>query len=437
MSLKLALVLAFSLLLTLIGLAAAGYSYHAARQEAWDLLDLQQQQISRFVGNGSALEQSAGPLMPHDSDEDYVVRIQFADGRQPRQSSQRLEFPEALKDGFVDYADGDATWRIYTRHDPEKTVSVAQKTAERNELAADAAFNTALPFFAALPWVWAIVYWMVGSIMRRIETVASEVEKRRPDDDTALPVDTAPVEIRPLIAAINRAFARVNEMMGQQRDFLANAAHEMRTPLAALSIHADNLSLARSNAEWQARASDVQAGIHRLSTLTSQLLALARQDAGGPAAKDAETALHDAVLETVSLLYPLAEARGIDLGTGPIPDLQVAISAPDLQTLLQAIVHNAIHHSNEGAAIDIHVVENAGMAIITVTDNGPGIAASEIDRVFERFARHSQTGRSGSGLGLAIAKAIVVRHHGTISLKNRQDANGLLVTMKLPLATGA
>jgi two-component system OmpR family sensor kinase len=433
MSLKRSLVIAFFLLLTLVGLSAAIYAYRAAKQEAWNLLDLQQQQISRFIGDGRAILQGDIGLPPHDSDEDYIIRIQYSDGRAPIQSNMQLTFPAHTKDGFQEYTDSGGTWRIYTNRSATRTVSVAQKITERDELATDAAFNTALPFFFALPWAWAVVYWIVGSIITRIEKIAHQVETRKPDDSTMLPVDSAPVEIRPLVTATNNAFQRLNEALQQQKAFLANAAHELRTPLAALSIQASNLAGAKTTAEWQARSNDVETGIARLTDLTNQLLQLARQDAAGPTDHDTKTDLQAAILETVSTLHPLAHNKEIDLGVDAPDRIDIAANSRDLGVMLQAIMHNAIHYCHEGGQVDITLAGQVSAALITVTDTGPGIPEDKMTAVFERFVRAAEPAKPGSGLGLAIARTIVDRLGGSITLANRKDRTGLVVAIVLPI----
>jgi signal transduction histidine kinase len=236
-----------------------------------------------------------------------------------------------------------------------------------------------------------------------------------------------------LVTATNNAFQRLNEALQQQKAFLANAAHELRTPLAALSIQASNLAGAKTTAEWQARSNDVETGIARLTDLTNQLLQLARQDAAGPTDHDTKTDLQAAILETVSTLHPLAHNKEIDLGVDAPDRIDIAANSRDLGVMLQAIMHNAIHYCHEGGQVDITLAGQVSAALITVTDTGPGIPEDKMTAVFERFVRAAEPAKPGSGLGLAIARTIVDRLGGSITLANRKDRTGLVVAIVLPI----
>jgi len=431
MSLKRSLILALSGLFTLVGLLAALYSYFNVNREASDLLDLQQQQVARFVGDGRAVVQANIGLPPHDMDEDYVIRIDYTDGRPSIQSNTTMAFPAGLKAGFEEFSAGDRAWRVYSLIEGAQTVRVAQRTSELNEMAEQAAFNTAAPIFLMMPVIWALIYWLIGMLFRPIDRIAADLKKRSPDDTSEISTTGARLEFLPLLIATNHAFSRMAETLVQQRAFLADAAHELRSPLAALSLQVENLKNAQSEVAFEERAAAVKAGVERLGALVAQLLLLARQEANPEAAVQEHVHLADIVLATVGDLYPLIDAKGLDIGIDADRDIIAWGSEKALKVLVETILHNAVHYCDVAGRIDISVSRQNGLALVSVVDTGPGIDEADLERVFDRFYRASAD-RQGSGLGLAIARTITEKLNGTISLSNRSDARGLYVEILLP-----
>lgn len=230
MSLRRSFILVFSALLTALAALAAAFSYYSARNEAWNILDFQLQQIAGVVGDGSGLVHQR----MSDGASDEIVAVRVVPRTAPSLTNDTsVHFPETPSPGFSTFSNGGVEWRLFTDIRSERTLMVAQRTAERDELAADAAWNSAWPFLLAVPLSWLAAYWLVGAIMERLQVIAARVEARAVEDTTPLSVDAVPIEVQPLVVAINRAFDRVRKTMDQQRVFLAEAAHELRTPLAA------------------------------------------------------------------------------------------------------------------------------------------------------------------------------------------------------------
>lgn len=433
MSLRRSFILVFSALMTALAALAACFSYYSARNEAWSILDFQLQQIAGVVGNGSGLAPQSPAVGA--SDEVVAIRIVRKDGSAPITNDMSVPFPDKASSGFSTFGSNDAEWRLFTADHAGTTVMVAQRTAERDELAADAAWNSAWPFLLAVPLSWAAAYWLVGAIMERLQIIAAEVEGRAVEDTAPLSLDAAPLEIRPLIAAINRAFERVRKTLEQQRAFLADAAHEIRTPVTALSLQINNLKQAKDAVELDAAIADLQSGVRRATQVSTQLLKLARSEDGEQASDVAPiTDIAVAVQDCLGRFVGLADAKGLDLGLVRSEPCKVRIEPLELAAVLDVLLDNALRYTPEEGQVDLAVLKQDGAAYVTVTDTGPGIPEALHERVFDRFFRADPSKTEGSGLGLSIARNLAARYGGTVHLGANPVGSGLRVTLSFPLA---
>lgn len=433
MSLSRSLILAFSLLLTLIGVLAAGFAYWSAQGETWDLLDLQQHQIARFVGDGSSLNVIEIALPDHESDEDYIVEVVYPDGRATRRSSTAVAIPNPSPEGFSAFDAGNTHWRLFTLSGADYITKVAQQTVVRDELATNAALGAAVPFLVAIPFSWWLVYWLVGLVIRRLTEVTRRVERRSPADTTPIRLDGVPSEARPLVEAMNGALSRLRSAIEQQKTFLSDAAHELRTPLAAVTLQVGNLKARVTDPEAAARIVDLERGVRRAAMVTDQLLRLARQEAEQLTPHDG-VALDVLALDIIATFSPVADTKGVDLGFVRADAVTVPGNAADLRVMIECLVDNAIKYTTPGGEIDVAVCFYDETARLTVTDTGPGIPDELKDRVFDRFYRVTDTGVEGSGLGLAIARTVADRYGIHLEISNRRDQSGLIATLSFPNA---
>lgn len=432
MSLSRSLILAFSLLLTLIGVLAAGFAYWSAQGETWGLLDLQQNQIARFVGDGSSLKVSDMALPDHETDEDYIVEVVYPDGRATRRSSTAVTIPNPSPEGFSEFDAGNTHWRLFTLAGADHVTKVAQQTVVRDELTTNAALSAAVPFLVAIPFSWWLVYWLVGLVIRRLTEVTRYVERRSPTDTTPIRLDGVPGEARPLVEAMNGALSRLRSVIDQQRAFLSDAAHELRTPLAAVTLQVGNLKARVTDPEAADRIVDLESGVRRAAMLTAQLLRLARQEAEQRPARDDGVALDALALEVVAVLSPIADTKGVDLGLVRADAVTVSGYATDFRVMIECLVDNAVKYTMPGGEIDVAVCVDGETALLTITDTGPGIPEELKDRVFDRFYRVADTGVEGSGLGLSIARTVADRYGVHIEISNRRDRSGLIATLLFP-----
>lgn len=431
MSLRRSFILVFSALLTVLAAFAAAFSYYSARNEAWNILDFQLQQIAHVVGDGAGLVPMGATGA---NDEVVAVRVTFPDGRPAVINEPTVRFPERAGEGFSTVQTAGEEWRLYISSQPQRSVMVAQRTAERNELAADAAWNSAWPFLLAIPLSWLAAYWLVGAVMERLQSVAARVNDRKVEDTDPLSVEDAPIEVRPLVTAINHAFDRVRVTLAQQRAFLADAAHELRTPVTALSLQLDNLRQAQRPEQSAAAMADLERGIRRATQVSTQLLRLARSEAGEDAPAPLPSHLTEAVQECLARMVTVADASGIDLGLEQAERCQVRMGTAELAAVLDVVVDNALRYTPEGGQVDVAVTVNDNRAAVTVTDTGPGIHEALRDRVFDRFFRGDPAATEGSGLGLAIARNLMERSGGVIRLTDNPAGTGLRVVLEWPRA---
>ncbi|TCG05978.1 hypothetical protein BZM27_29710 [Paraburkholderia steynii] len=292
-----------------------------------------------------------------------------------------------------------------------------------------------IPIAAAMMLLSIAAALIVWRCLRPLDQLRSFANSIDPECPSPAPFDDAPVEFRSVIDTINQLATRLVAGREAEKRLTRNAAHVLRTPIAAIRVQAANLSNGPVT-QREERLAELQHGVERLASLGNQLVALANADEAVSDDMVAEVALRRVVYDVVAGLFPLAVERGIDLGAGHIDDVKVRAAEPDLRQLLNNVVDNAIRHSGNGAHVTVTVSRMADRAVIEVIDDGPGMAGREIDRAFERFERGEAAGGQGSGLGLAIARALALRYGGSVALEVRSvPATGVSVRIELPALT--
>jgi two-component system OmpR family sensor kinase len=304
----------------------------------------------------------------------------------------------------------------------------------RQEMAQTAAFQAGAPVLVVIPLAWLVIGWSLGQVLGRMSNLTNAIAERGVDNKEQIPVVDAPSEVRPLIEAMNVLTARLQHALEAQRRFVSDAAHELRTPLAALRIQIDNLR-AQSNQGNMAPIDDLGAGIRRLSALVEQLLRLARTDEGSAQAPREVVDIAELVKQCVADFVPVSDANGIDLGLVVSDPVFLLGRLGDLKTLFGNLVDNAIRYTPGGGTVDVCVQRNGSEMLVEVWDTGCGVSEVEIPRLFDRFHRAAAPNIEGSGLGLAIAESIARCHGLTIRIENRSDRPGLRVSVSNGSAT--
>jgi two-component system, OmpR family, sensor histidine kinase QseC len=303
-------------------------------------------------------------------------------------------------------------------------VQAPENDEERHELINRIAWRLIAPALFGLPLLGAWVWLAIWRGLKPLDAVADDIAARDAQRLHALTPESAPREIRPLVEAINKLFGRVDQALEAERRFTADAAHELRTPLAALAAQAQVILRARDDAERSHAIEQLIASSRRATRLVDQLLTLARLDPENAAA--AETVRLDRLAEEICAAHGVgAVEKNVALELSAVPAM-VNGNADMLRILLRNLVDNAIRYTPGGGKVTVAVAPG----VLSVTDTGPGIPATERERVFDRFHRLAGQDTEGSGLGLSIVARIAERDGATLSLAEGEGGAGLRVTVR-------
>ena len=347
-----------------------------------------------------------------------------------------LPLPATLKNGFHAFRHQNLEYRVYVhRLRDGSRIAVSQETRIRDQIARQSALYATLPLLLLVPVLLAVMLMLIRLMLRPLAELSRTVDARQEHDLKPLPKTGLPTELQPFVNAINGLLGRTSAAMESQRRFVADAAHELRSPLAALSLQAERLHAAPMSPEATERLETLQAGIRRSRHLLEQLLLLARaqnarwgqgQAAAAVASAPAVVAVLPVMRRVLEDLLPLADEKGLNLGISAAPgvthdaevDERIRVAADEmaLYTLLRNLVDNAIRYTPVGGQIDLWVDQRGTEVVMAVQDDGPGIPAEERARVVDPFYRVLGTGESGSGLGLSIVDTLVGNLKGRLRL---------------------
>lgn len=403
----------------LAGIAAAVAALAFGYDQAQDLQDEALRQIALSLARSAASDAGMVAGSPEGGDADRELRVLVV-----RLSSARRPawLAADLAPGFHTLPAPGAPMRVYVHGDGEARIAVAQSTEVRRESALYSAAITLAPLLALLP----LLVWLARRITRTelasLRALAVRVDSQLAHHPQPLPLDDVPAEVGSFVDAINGLLSRINELIAMQRRFIADAAHELRSPLTALAVQAANLSHAPSPDALRERIDAVKAGIERARHLTEQLLDLARLQAGA-GGRDAVD-LSNIVRDAIAACLPLAEERGVDVGMEEVDTLTLWADTRSLALIVKNALDNAVRYTPQGGQVTVRLARIGEKAVLEVRDTGPGIPPRERGRVFAPFYRGAGTPGPGSGLGLAIARDAAERCGGSIEIEERRDGPG-------------
>ena len=420
-------------------LLQAALAWRAARAEADALFDYQMRQTAQTLRAGlpEGLATGVLPVPPSQQDFDFVLQIWSVDGSLLLRSADRPELPARAVLGFADVVAHGTTYRVYSVITGGLVIQVAQDMAVRQRMAGDLALRTAAPVLWLAPVLMLAVGWLVRRTLAPVARVREQVAARSADDLAPLAGQDLPDEVRPLVQEFNGLLQRLGQAFEVQQRFVADAAHELRSPLAALKLQVQGLRRAEGVETRERALQRLDAGIDRATRLVGQLMELARQQArqaeGAPAA-----ALDLAALARTVIAEAVADARARsqELGLSGLETARVTGHADALRLLLRNLIENAIKYAPAAGRIEVGVLagEAAGRVALVVEDSGPGIPEAERTRVLDRFYRLPDAPSTGSGLGLAIAQSVAQMHGGALRLDASPTLGGLRVRLELPAA---
>lgn len=346
-----------------------------------------------------------------------------------RSPSAPEEALSATREGFSNSNAGGRQWRVFSLEDPEHevVVQVAEALAARDEVSDELASHLLQPLAIALPALALALALLIGRGLRPLRQLTQHIAARRPEDLAPLPGAEQPAELQPLVERLNQLFVRVGTSLDQERRFTADAAHELRTPLAAIRAHAQVAAAEADVEARQAALAKVIAATDRATRLTEQLLTLARLDADAWDRQRRACALRPLAAEVLADAGPAALARHVQLELQDGPDLAVAGDPDLLRILVRNLVDNAVRHTPAGGLVSVACQESSTGVRLTVTDTGPGIPAAERTCVTERFRRLPGAPEGGAGLGLSIATRIASLHGARLELADGPGGVGLAV----------
>lgn len=439
-SLRLRLVLLLSLGLGVAWLVAAWFTHAESRHEIDQLFDAQLAQSAQVLLGTTRHE--LHERIEHGDDEvsvshAYELKLAFQiwddSGLQMRSGAAPLTQMGSNHAGYSETLLHGEPWRVLTRWDArhEFMIQVAEPIAGRESLARHITLKMLLPTLIVLPVLALLIWFGVGAGLRPLQQLKHEVKKRTVNKLEPVAMKGVPEEVAPLAQALNDLFARLQQAFEGERRFTADAAHELRTPLAALKVQAQVALRASNEVERNLALENVLRGVDRAARLVEQLLTLARVDPETAVIGFKPVDLQSLAASVMGDLEPLAHAKQIEMALEASSACQVLGDDGQLSLLLRNLIDNAIRYTPAGGQVLVALNSINGVSV-EVCDTGPGIAETECTQVLQRFYRISGSGEEGSGLGLSIVRRIAELHGAQLTLSDNPSGTGLLVKVLWP-----
>ncbi len=464
MSLKWRLMLLFAGATLLGWLAVNFFLYRGALREVDALYDIHLAQSARVLlalaetsAERGDLEQLAGllpKLVPSDLPWTHVIDAQ--PGAAPGAHRRMLAFQlltregafllssenapdQPLAQGVAGFSDSlvDSTrWRVYGLADPKQALVLyaGEDYALRERLARHLVSHLLLPTLVAVPPLLLLFWLAVGRGLAPLSRLAKEIKSRDQQDLAPLRTTSVPSEVRPLVAALDSLFQRLERALASERQFTGNAAHELRTPVAALRVQAQVAQRATNDAQRRRALDQIVAGAGYAGHLVDQLLTLSRLDTRDAAPMLGRVDLLETARRTAETLEPLARERAVSLQVGGAQDTLTRGDETCVGILLRNLMDNAIRYTPAGGEVRVTVRNSGLFHRVIIEDNGPGVADGQHAEMFQRFRRGSETTAPGSGLGLSIVRRVCELHEGSVQLENLEEG-GLRCEVRLPSFT--
>lgn len=445
-SLLLRLMVGF-ILLTLVCWGSASLSaWYQTREKINELFDTQQMLFAKRLltlnatsdnGDATTLPKSKALLhhhRGHQDDDALAFAIFTRDGKMLLNDGDNGKALIFNRDhnGFTDgeLQDDDDRWRLLWLTSPDQRVRVVvgQEWEYREDMTAELVKSSVTPWLFALPLMLLLLLGLIAYELLPLKQLARQLSQRAPDDAAPLLTSRLPKEVRPLVEALNGLFTRIALMLQRERRFISDAAHELRSPLAALRVQSEVVQLADDDEAMRRRAlQQLDTGIIRATRLVEQLLALSRVEADDKRQLFQPVALNELVQEAIAQQSASASQAEVTLRTH-IEAKPVMIGHPLLLSLLvRNLLENAIRYTPPGSQVDIVLRAHS----LQVEDNGPGVSESDLERLGERFWRPPGQEKSGSGLGLSIVRNVAQLHGMQVQFRNRQEG-GFCAALRWP-----
>lgn len=433
-SLKQRLLVPAMTMVVVVWVGATAFTYYDASREFNEILDAHLAQSAALLVAQTSHdldEIETAPLLHKYSqrvafqvwEKGVLLRLHSANAPMLPLVVQQPGFSNSVIDG--------KNWRVFSTWDEagNNLVMVAERTEDRDEMAADIIGNLLKPLLISLPLLALLLWIAVARGLRPLVKLTREVEQREPDNLAPLDLASAPREVAPLIDHLNKLFVRIDASMQKERRFTADAAHELRTPVAGIKAQAQVARAATGDAERTHALDSAILGCDRAAHLIDQLLTLARMDTLGDEIIQS-CPLRSLAAEVIAEIAPTALNTGVRLELNEGDEGVVRGDPLLLRILLRNLIDNAVRHTVTGTTVQVSVTHQHGQICLSVSDDGPGISAADLARITERFYRPVGTSGSGSGLGLSIVKRIAEIHAATLKIAAQQAGVCVTVTFK-------
>ncbi|MGB9191201.1 MULTISPECIES: ATP-binding protein [unclassified Acinetobacter] len=431
-SLKKRLIIYVSVFSIALGCLLIFSAYRIALQEINEVLDAQMQNLAeRVAQHDPEPVQSKFDQARHYHEEDLFVDVWSYANEEHKSHAMNLLVHPVKKAGFYTHKTAQGVWHTYILPLEHYQIQVSQQQSTRQHLALELAGSMFIPYLLFMPFVIWGLSWIISRSLQPLDDFKAELAQRDSEELSAIQSDNYPLEIVPTITEMNHLFDRISFAQQEQRQFIADAAHELRTPITALNLQMQILLKQFPDAQ---ELQNLSKGLIRIQHLVSQLLSLAKQDAS---ILEVETKqqflLNQVAVNCVEQLVHLAMQKEIDLGMERQEDVLLYCQESAVHSIIYNLIDNAIKYTPNQGVINVSVFEQAGFAMIQVEDSGPGISPELYEKILKRFYRIHHHLEIGSGLGLSIVDKATERLGGKISFSKSASLGGLQVNVQLPL----
>lgn len=433
-SLKKRLIIYISIFSIALGCLLVFSAYRIALEEINEVLDAQMKNLAeRIALHDPEPVKSQFDHAQHYHEEDLFVDVWSYREQAHSQHPLNLLMQPVQKAGFYTHKTAYGVWHTYVLPLKDYQVQVSQQQSTRQHLAFELAGSMFIPYLLFMPFVIWGLSWIIGRSLQPLDDFKTELAQRDSHALSPIQLRQYPVEIAPTIHEMNFLFERILNAQQEQRQFIADAAHELRTPITALNLQMQILLKQCPEAQ---DLKNLSQGLIRIQHLVSQLLNLAKQDALMLEFDHKQPcALHQVALNCIEQLIHLAMQKDIDLGMERHEQIELLCSASALHSIVFNLIDNAIKYTPKQGMINVSVFRQADVAILQVEDSGAGIAPELYEKILKRFYRVHHHLEIGSGLGLSIVDKAVERLGGHISFARSETLGGLQVRVSLPLAS--
>lgn len=323
-------------------------------------------------------------------------------------------------------------WQIFALRSGDVWVLAAEKDEVREEMANDLGLSILAPLVAGGLLLILVVNFVLSFNMRPLRELANRISRREPESLALIELPETPVELAPIVKELNDLLCRVKAAFEREQRFIDAAAHEIRTPIAALQVHVENALRAGSEQERDKSLADALVGLRRTTKIAEQLLAFSRITAKVDAEKFQPVSLNQTCSDVIAAQEPLLAQRGQSIGLDATEECMVSAEPYKIQRLLQNLIDNASQYGSPNGDIQVEIEKQPHRVVLSVANDGEPIPASEAERIFTPYYRIPGCGSSGSGLGLAIVKEIVEQHKAQVSVHRKKDGQGTIIKVVFP-----